>query len=572
MEKQYYFERNLLSLSIYNPELCKRLSSAQTTLNYYKFIDSKNGERIPAWIDKAGQAHILHSFVDPVREAEKLIAALNTEGYVIILGLGAGCLAEAALRRDDIHKVVVIDYNLNSIAELLCSREYVTLFSDPRFSLLIDTDCNAIKSYIIENYNPCIHNGIRLLPLRVRCDFDQERFFAASDAVKQAIDSVSSDYSVQTSFGRRWFSNIIRNLRAAEEQRIVVPPVKRAAVCAAGPSLDTQFDILKEQRKNLFVIASDTALSSLIAADIKPDAVISIDCQHISYLHFMNNNIDDITLFLDLASPPLLTSRTKKNFFFASGHPFTHYICTRFRGLPVLDTSGANVAFAGVSLAQALGAQTIELYGADFSYPQGMTYTRGAYFYPYLSRRQNRFLPVESQLADFLFKTPSLSKIQTDTGYYYETHSLAMYRRKLELKAQSSSVKIIPARGIGSRLCIERKQNDNTMNPKTFDNTIKLFSGGKALLSADVFLRNYSRMIEALPLPGAYIEQYIQKLSHSEKTIWTTLLPVAAAVKYRENIHLNIELIRIVKEFCITEIEKVLNSGGSQRPPVDNPL
>ena len=60
MDKSYFFDRNLLALSQRNGELCSRLSRAETTLERYKFLESRSGEVIPAAVSAQGTAHPLH--------------------------------------------------------------------------------------------------------------------------------------------------------------------------------------------------------------------------------------------------------------------------------------------------------------------------------------------------------------------------------------------------------------------------------------------------------------------------------------------------------------------------------
>ncbi|MDR1256852.1 MAG: DUF115 domain-containing protein, partial [Spirochaetaceae bacterium] len=362
MNEHIFFDRNLLSLSQNNPALCARLSAAETTLGHYRFVAGRqDGSVIPAWVDSGGAAHILHSLVSPEREAARLVSTMKGGQYVVIMGLGAGYMAKVVLERGDISRLLVIEYGIDGLAELLCRYDYIKIFNDPRFFILVDAGPIEIENYILDTFQPAFHNGIRMFPLRPRAIHDEASFAPAADAVKSAIDKIASDYSVQALFGKLWFSNIVRNLFMAEKQSGVFAPVKNAAICAAGPSLDLQIGTISEKRKSFFLIAADTALATLLEAGITPDAVISIDCQHISYYHFMNRLPPDIPLFLDISSPPLLASRADRPFFFSGGHPLSAYVSRFFRPLPAVDTSGANVTFAALSLAERLGAKNIEV-------------------------------------------------------------------------------------------------------------------------------------------------------------------------------------------------------------------
>jgi hypothetical protein len=553
MDKQYLFERNLLALSVSDPELCSRLTAAETTLGRYKFLTARSGGQIPALVDPSGAAHPLHSLVDPQKEGRRLVATVTDEGFLVFFGLGGGYHIQAALEREDIYRVLVVDYDLNGIAELLSSQEYIHIFNDPRFRLLADISPAALEAYIPQVYQPVLHGGIRVLPLRTRTGFDQIRFNEAGNAFTRAIERVKGDYSVQAYFGKRWFSNIIRNLFRAEGDVPPIPPIRRAAISAAGPSLDRQLPELIRRRDSCYLIATDTSLPSLLAAGVEPDAVISIDCQHISYFHFMGGFPDHIPLFLDLASPPVVAACSKNPHFFLSGHPLARYISRFWRSFPGVDTSGGNVTYAALSLAATLGAQQIELYGADFSYPRGITYARGTYIYPYFDKKQSRFTPTESLFSDFLYRSPSLTRMGAGDSWYYETKIMTRYREGLEEKAHAlGTVRVVP--GMGPPLDVEKKSGA----PPPATGLFHLFSAGPLSMSAGDFLLEYQKKIRSLPPIREGIPKFLEKLKEDERLILATLLPTGAAFKRRRPALRGEAVLEEVRDFCLAEISRIL--------------
>ncbi|MDR2259214.1 MAG: DUF115 domain-containing protein, partial [Treponema sp.] len=383
---------------------------------------------------------------------------------------------------------------------------------------------------------------------------DAPRFNAAGEAIQETLAKISADYSVQAYFGTRWFANIIRNLEAAEAQTGPFPPVRKAAICAAGPSLDDQIPLLAEERrsKGAFIIAGDTSLPTLLRAGLEPDAVVSIDCQHISYYHFMAGFPPQIPLFLDLASPPFLAALSSRPRFFSGGHPLSAYIFRRWRPLPQVDTSGANVTYAGLSLAENLGAEEIVIYGADFSYPQGQVYSRGAYIYPYFDTRQNRFSPKEALFSAFLYRSPSLAKIAGPV-WYYETATLNRYRTMLEAKAagMDTPVRPIPGRGAPIKICQGRQKSPRIP---------RIFAAGRERKSAGAFLRDYRAGLQTLPAPGKNMEDYISRLDEEARALFTTLLPQAAAIKRRESGLTPGEVIEAARDYSVKEIDKIVRS------------
>ena len=523
--------------------------------NYYAFLKSRSEETVPSLILPSGEFRPLHSMVDPVREAQKLVSTIPDDTlFVVFLGLGGGFAPEVLLDQTQA-QALVLDFNKDGIAELLSSKDYSKLLNNERFSLLVDAGSEKIKNFIIENYKPSLAGGIKTIPLRSRTEFDTELFDTAINAIQEAIEIVSSDYSVQAHFGMRWFSNIIRNILNAENTKSsaaknIPAAVKEAAIIAAGPSLDQQLPALKEFKlRQVFIICSDTALPVLLQNGIEPDAVVSIDCQHISYHHFLGFPPGRIPLILDIASPPLLSRLSPSPVFFLSGHPLAQYICANWQPLASLDTSGGNVTYACLSLAENLGAQKVTLFGADFSWVNSRTYAKGTYIYPYFEKKQNRFSTLEAQLSAFLYRSPFLPK-ERENQNYRETSSLCFYRKKLEEKAAKTAAVICAAQGNGAPLKLQNKLPHNkTKTERDFP------SEEKANKTAFEFLEQYRRDIASLPAASA---NYPKELDAKNRHIFTTLLPTLAAIKHRNPLLKAEDLIEETKRYCMEQIDRVV--------------
>jgi hypothetical protein len=497
-------------------------------------------------MDESGAARALHSLVDPEREGRRLAGETGAGGFLVFLGLGGAYHIRAALEREETAAALGIDYGADAAADLLRSMDYAALFADPRFHLLVDASGDDIESAVLALYQPALAGGIRTLPLRQRTESDT-RFAEAAAAVKRAIEKVTADYSVQAHFGGRWFANIIRNILAAGDAQAALPRTARArhtAIAAAGPSLDAHLPLIREQRERVFLLAVDTSLPALLSGGIPPDAVVSIDCQHISYSHFMSGLPRNTLLFLDLASPPLLASLSPAPRFFSGGHPFAQYVSRNWRAFPAIDASGGNVTYAALSLAETLGAETVTVFGADFSYPQGRTYAKGAYIVPLFAKRQNRLLPLEAQVSAFLYRSP-LEKKGEGASWFYETARLRFYRERFEEKAAGLAAAVSAAPGLGARLYLERKtpaRGHATGTPHE----------GPPARGAEEFLAFYRGKIEALN-PAVRGPELL------------TLLPLAAALK-RNRPELNAQaLVEAAKAHAAAEIDKALE--GHRRNP-----
>ncbi|MDR2746149.1 MAG: DUF115 domain-containing protein [Treponema sp.] len=384
------------------------------------------------------------------------------------------------------------------------------------------------------------------------------------------------------------FKNILRNtLRAEETTGAALPRISRAAVCAAGPSLDLQLPRIARER-GAFLIAADTSLPALLSAGLRPEAVVSIDCQHISYRHFIppggrSGTPDrggfalppEIPLFLDLASPPLLASLAGRPVFFSGGHPLAGYISSRWRPFPAVDTSGGNVTYAAVSLAESLGAAEIELYGADFSYPLGRTYARGTYIFPYFEIRQNRLCPLEALFSNFLYRGPLEKKAPPQAGeapasagpsisaWYYETETLARYREALEAKGGRMGALLLPAGGLGPPLRVHPRPGTGIGLPRPFQGAgigpPESPCPARPLRARD-FLADYREKIRALPAPkSGPAADYPAGLNGEERQVLATLLPLTAALRRKDPLLRGAAIIGETREYAAAAVDQVLD-------------
>jgi hypothetical protein len=276
----------------------------------------------------------------------------------------------------------------------------------------------------------------------------------------------------------------------------------------------------------------------------------------------------DVPLFLDLASPPLVASRSERPRFFSGGHPLTSYISRFWRSFPAADSSGGNVTYAALSLADSLGARRIDLYGADFSYPRGQSYARGTYLFPYFDHRQGRLNPLESLFSAFLYRSPSLKRVGQADRWYYETRALNMYRERLEAKARTLKPEIVQVCGLGAPIRLEKAPGvSERTGPHEWSGgqtggrePIRLFSAGKAAMGARDFLAGYRKKIADLPLMDRGVSAWLQRLSAEETMLLATLLPAAAALNRRSPGLKGGDVLEAVREYSLMELDRVLGA------------
>jgi len=525
MSRSELYDRNLLAVTTtHGPTAAERLSAVEADPRVGT-EPSRYGVEVP-YLEADGKRAYFHSRFDPEREAARQAAGHAQPGFFVFWGLGAGYVVEALLDAGLVTRGLVVEYGAPALKAVLERMDLTHVLADRRLLLLVDPTDEELGTAIASLYVPVVTGDLVTVPLRGRVDTAPDEYLRAADVVRRVLEGISDDYSVQAFFGKRWFTNIVRNVRAAAAPTPPVGPVSSAIVTAAGPSLEDALPAIRDRPRSSFVIATDTSLQVLLAAGIEPDAVITIDCQHISYYHFMRGMPGGVPLFMDLASPPTVARLARRPYFFSSGHPLSRYVANRFRAFPSLDTSGGNVTHAAVSLADYLGARDIVLYGADFSYPFGKSYARGTYVYPYFDVRQSRLRPQESLFSEFLYRNQYLERqADPDGSYRYVTKPLVAYRDRLERLAASCEARVDRRRGSGVHATMVAGDRPPA------GRFGRVFSAGRSFMPASDFLRGYLDDIAALPEPEpGRSAPYLDGLTPRERDVWTTMLPSAAAL------------------------------------------
>jgi len=517
MNKALY-NRNLLALSSQSSITAEALSSI-TSEGCLKTTLSRTSHLVPL-TPKGGNPY--HSTFDPLREAERLIQHLHPQGYQVVLGLGGGYHIREVLKRGEVERVFIIEKDIIHLKGLLQAIDFTDILSDPRVFLYCDDSIINIRKILLEDYLPVLYGNLNLLPLRSFINAEPEFASGVKNAIEDAANAIADDYTVQSYFGKQWYRNTILNLTKASSSHGVLKPIRKAVIIGAGPSLEDQLDLLKADQT---IIATDTALPALLRRGIKPDLVISMDCQSISYLHFLQGMPREIPLVLDLASPPVLSTLSDQPVYFSSGHPLSQYILNHHRHFPSLDTRGGNISHTAISLAYHLGAEEITLMGIDFSYPEGKPYARGTYVYPYFQSRESRFTPLLDQTLDLVFKNSNIIIEETSYGYRYTTKPMINYKTRMEdfLRSLELPVHLPPTKGVKLNIAPERRRL----------RTKALFSAGPVISDLEGFLGDYLNLLEKHPF--MHKDKHFLELSLREKDVLMTVLPTLAAFKRKSS-------------------------------------
>ena len=542
---------NLAALKQHSPELCEAIHQAPSC-NSCEIVLSRNNLPVPVVKYESG-ARALHSLVDPIREGERFAAQSSHEGFMVFLGLGGGYHILPFMKQKTASAILILETDLSFLKMIFSSINFADLMADERVHLLIDPTERQIHATLTKSYMPLFHGGLQILPLRTREEEKPQIFKRFRQSLKSGLDVVAADFSTQAQLGCRWFVNTIHNLsRFKNPQTLPIGAApKQIAITAAGPSLENQIGRIVEKRDKFFLLATDTSVPVLLQHGVRPDMVISIDCQQASYHHFIQGYPVNVPLVADLGSPPDITRIPRFCYFVCSSHPLSQFIKKYWADLPVVDTSGGTVTYAAVAFAEWLGAERIYLFGADFSFPFGKTYARGTYIYPYFRTREKRTAPMEKFSADMLYIGDAIHLPRSGAKEILTTQKLLSFKSSVESLSGALNASLHQASDAGLPLHIHRRQR-----PRQHD----VPPGNLPIVRHwTQFLESYRDSLKSLPPPENPLTRYAASLTELETELLATILPTAAVFWRTHNLGKTPEkAIIMAKSYAIATIDMAL--------------
>lgn len=377
----------------------------------------------------------LYSRHDPSKNSLLTVhkTLIQTETLILCFSPLLGYGLEELLQKLPTGTFVLALENDENLMALSVANMSETILKNPAFKYIrtssIERVLETIDSLEGGPYRRCaridLSAGISCNP-----DFYDETLAAVDEYISRFWRNHLTIMKLGRNFARNVFRNVTRlpySLRIPE-QKCEVP----IFVAGAGPSLDDTLPFLREYRKSLFILALDTALSSLGDAGITPDAIVLVESQFWIERAFIGFRDSKIPVFADLtARPNAIYATGGPVYFFLSEYMKTRYL-SRMRDLKIMPTlipPLGSVGLVGLYLARMIASVGVPIFvsGLDFSWRSGYTHSRGATPVREILEGVHRFSPPCNPVPEFregayVAQGKTGGKIHTDP-------SLSLYAR-----------------------------------------------------------------------------------------------------------------------------------------------
>lgn len=275
-------------------------------------------------------------------------------------------------------------------------------------------------------------------------NFSKEKFDFTVNAISEIIATFWKNRITLVKFGRLFSKNFLRNIARLEYTKTLEDVAKTVSkpllVLGAGEGLDT-LSYSSFSPNDFFIITVDAALSPLLARNITPDAVVTMESQIAIEKTFLGAKNKNILLFADLCARPEATKILGGNIIwfatkYADGIFFDNLkkesVIRNF--IEPMGSVGLAATYIALKI-RSSSSIPVFIAGLDFSYSIGTTHAKDTMTLKQRFINSNRLTPIENYDAAFSMSTQTV--MSKNGKKICSTKILLQYAQQFKLMFQN---------------------------------------------------------------------------------------------------------------------------------------
>ncbi len=271
-------------------------------------------------------------------------------------------------------------------------------------------------------------------------NFSKEKFDFTLNAISEVIGTFWKNRITLVKFGRLFSKNFLRNIARLEYSKTLEDVAKTVSkpllVLGAGEGLDN-LPYSNFNPSDFFIIAVDAALSPLLARNITPDAVVTMESQLAIEKAFLDAKNKKILLFADLCARPEATKILGGNIIWFATKYADEIFFDNLKKENVIRNfiePMGSVGLAATYIALKLRSSSsvpVFVAGLDFSYSVGTTHAKGTMALKQRFINSGRLTPIENY--DAAFSMAAQTVISKNGKKICSTKILLQYAQQFKL-------------------------------------------------------------------------------------------------------------------------------------------
>lgn len=336
-----------------------------------------------------------HDNHDPQREADHWFANLDLGGVdlLYVYGVGLGYYYQAAqdwLRADEDHHIIFLEDDPEVLRLLLETEIGKQILYDKQARLYgltgTEKDHHIFESLAIH----FVFNQYLVTALELYAKNHREKLSSLESTLGYFNISSSCTASELQSYSKTFFKNFYRNMLKLPQSYLADSLFGKftdipAIICAAGPSLDKNIDVLAKLSDRALILAGGTSVNILNSRNILPHFGIGVDPNWFQQTRLIANKSYEVPFFYrnrmhfeafnTIHGPRLYLTG-------AGGYKTSEWFEKKLGINGEFVDEGYNVINLGLSIAHKLGCNPIILVGVDLAYSEGRSYASGLLSHP----------------------------------------------------------------------------------------------------------------------------------------------------------------------------------------------
>ena len=376
-----YLDTNLKCMKENRPLLFEKvdeiLNQKRYDLTKFSFIDTRDGiGTIELETDK--QSIRLNSLYSPKKEAEKWVKRFNFNNIsvsVLMFGIVNGVFANEILENLELDaKLYLYEPDISLYIFCLDNFDMTNIIKDNRVYLYIDEiNLNNFFMDLVGSINVAMLVSQIVVCYPKLDTVYKDKLTVFSSSIKQMQLYLESISGTKKKKAHLCAENIIKNMHFIKKSNYlselsgIIPEDVPAIIVSAGPSLDKNVDELKKASGKAFILATDTAVKTLIAHSIDFDAIVTIDATK-SPKHLECEQCFKYPVFTSIYANNINLEKNYSRKIWVNATGFLSVLYNRFNLKYNLYETGGSVSTAAFTIARVMGAKRIVLIGQDLAF------------------------------------------------------------------------------------------------------------------------------------------------------------------------------------------------------------
>lgn len=315
----------------------------------------------------------MYSLDDPHKEAAKMIEGMDLykQDVSIVIGIGLGFLLnQLKLKKEKEHRIVIIEPTPKFIKLAFSNYDFseeienkTMIFIKPERDWIIEVLATFESFMVVNKWYLTIEHYART----------RIEYMKLTNIVSELINQFNCNIGTVMNAGAVIADNDIISLPYTIKHRGVAEikdlfKGKPCVTVSTGPSLQKNIHVLKENQDRVIIVAVGQALRILLAYDIRPDFICTVDFGETNMVHYEGLLDSDVPLVaLNRTYAPLLKKYKGPKFIVATPNPGLENKAVGILSEKGALDQGGSVAHLCLSFAQHLGCDPVIMIGQDLA-------------------------------------------------------------------------------------------------------------------------------------------------------------------------------------------------------------